>query len=1433
MQNPHLFIYVVTRCVFALLSILALVFSQGATAQNKALNPMPVEIGQRGDPPGTHTATRTIIQLKDPSVAEVMATQRTETSSPRTSRWSARALRTGAMQASTLQRVHSSVRQQLSRNQVVVNRSFSITMNALVVNRSLTLEEAQQLLPGKVLSVFEDKEVRTTLSESVPLTKAPDLWRLASDSGVPLTGRGARIGILDTGIDYTHPDLGGCARTSNISDGRCSKVAGGYDFTNNDTDPFDDHGHGTHCAAIAAGQGVHPGMAPDATLYAYKVLSRYGSGSFSDVIAAIERSADPNGDGDVSDHLDVISLSLGSDNGDPNDAASLALDRAMSLGVVAVVAAGNEGPNQRTISSPGASRRAITVGAFSSQRSLASFSSRGPVLFREGSTAYTLSKPDVVAPGVSICAALGSEPAFSTSGRLCLDSQHVSLSGTSMATPHVAGLAALLRQGHPTWNPDQIKSAMKSGASRSLLASDYELNEIGSGAIDALAAYQAPQGAVGIEEISSGTQLAEVSLRVPVGWSYSLALTSEARINRLDAASWQTVATGTSPAQSFVATFDTSTVSQGAHTVRLIARSPAGETLTDLSSVSVQRFELVSPAEADVVNIHDALPVSIRRLGDTSATSLAIEYSINEGPWRSDGAVATPSTLSGSIRLPAATSTYKLKVRTRLGTAAGEDSLLVEEIRVDPKLKPGFPMRVNAECGSTPWGDSCQGNWVLHPAVADIDGDGTKEILVWRKSLPPKPNEILVFNQRGALVRTLSLDAHPVPSNFGFRQFSPWPIVVTDLDGDGSQEIVVVESFWPYRWWPTFQAWEVQLVTVLNSQGEVRAGFPLVLDGLNKGFVASDLNRDGRKEMIIQSTRYGGIDAETVHIVSDDGTTMGRVRIPAPSGGGFSGQLQIGPNPVVGNFDSDEDLEVAVTTNSYSVGSAGQIESNRVATTIVNWNQFDFVASGIPSTVGVLFGSPVALDADRDGVHELSIPIYPTADNLSRVQHVRFTGSAPSLSEFSVDVADPNCSTSSSLFCGTYAGGLTLGRFKGERALSVFGLAGSYWGSRAQLHQFRAGALVGSAGPPVTTISPLSPPLFVDVTGDGESDALFNAGGSYYYGDATRGVVALTSESNYTENRVFSAEFVDEFFSPTVADIDNDGLLDIVAGSLWDRVPSKSINESWKKRFSLYAFSASGAASGAGNPWASFMGNADHNGCLDCERPIVPRFEVAPVITSQPLSASVASGSSVVLSVSAYGEEVRYQWEHSLPDVAGWFPINGATSNTLEVIALNGQTASYRVRVSGKTRSTMSETANVTGDVDQSLRVCPSASLKQYHGVCGCDVWDIDIDQDGTLDCVERDQYKNMASPTIKRIQRGKKITIELPKVKNASRYSVILQRLQNGKRFVETTRRSGESRRFTFDRIRSGTYRVRWSASITAVPGLSRVSGQMPISVR
>lgn len=274
-------------------------------------------------------------------------------------------------------------------------------------------------------------------------------------------------------IDY--PNDNGCdSKYDNeefisISPPEGCKVAGGYDFINEDNDPMDDHGHGTHVASIAAGNGRLKGVAPDATLYAYKVLDSSGSGSFATVIAGVERSIDPNNDGDLSDHVDVLSMSLGaycweySEFCGPEDPLSKAVDNAVNAGVVAVIAAGNAGPWESSIASPGTSRNAITVGAACKpsdigvnqycNEPIAWFSSRGPVDWPNGS----LIKPDISAPGVNICAA---EWDNAWSDLRCLDDKHVAISGTSMATPHIAGAAALLKQSHPEWSTGDIKSAL-------------------------------------------------------------------------------------------------------------------------------------------------------------------------------------------------------------------------------------------------------------------------------------------------------------------------------------------------------------------------------------------------------------------------------------------------------------------------------------------------------------------------------------------------------------------------------------------------------------------------------------------------------------------------------------------------------------------------------------------------------------------------------------------------------------------------------------------------------------------------------------------------------------------------------------------------------------------------------------------------------------
>jgi subtilisin family serine protease len=308
-----------------------------------------------------------------------------------------------------------------------------------------------------VAAVYEDVEVHANDNESGPQIGAPTVW---STYGV--TGAGVKVAVIDTGIDYTHPDLGGCL-------GATCKVAGGYDFINQDNDPSDDNGHGTHVAGIIAANGVLKGIAPGATLLAYKVLNQFGSGRTSDIIAAIEQA--------LADGAKVANLSLGGP-GDAGDPTSQAIDNAAAAGMLSVVAAGNSGPSYLTVGSPGTARTALTVGAADKSWVMASFSSRGYVT----AGADYLMKPEVVAPGVNI---LSTVP---LTGQLGNPSRYASLSGTSMATPHVAGSAALLLEWNAALSPQDIKDLLtRSG--RTLGQDPFTQ---GAGGIDLVAAFGLP-----------------------------------------------------------------------------------------------------------------------------------------------------------------------------------------------------------------------------------------------------------------------------------------------------------------------------------------------------------------------------------------------------------------------------------------------------------------------------------------------------------------------------------------------------------------------------------------------------------------------------------------------------------------------------------------------------------------------------------------------------------------------------------------------------------------------------------------------------------------------------------------------------------------------------------------------------------------------------
>ncbi|MBM6616752.1 S8 family serine peptidase [Bacillus sp. RD4P76] len=441
-----------------------------------------------------------------------------------------------------------------------VFEGFSVTGNEEDLKKLTEMTSVENVYPNQTYSV--------TVEKSVHYIGAEDIRSYLDADNHRLTGEGIKVGVIDTGVDYSHPDLR-------------RNYKGGYDLVDKDSDPMETKAkqgmptiHGTHVAGIIAANGKIHGVAPEAEIIAYRALGPGGMGTSEQVIAAIEKA--------IKDKVDVINLSLGNDVNGPDWPTSLALNKAAENGIVAVTSSGNSGPNMWTVGSPGTASKAISVGASTPpiqipyvtigvnerqinvtqmqgasewsfnreeeivfggkgypqdipntvkgkialiergtipftekainalkkgaigvmiynnvkgefagglevgisipvvsvskedglflkkkmkqqpyietnykkvEDSIADFSSRGPVT-------YTWDiKPDVVAPGVAI--------------ESTIPNGYESLQGTSMAAPHVAGAAALIKQAHPTWNPEQIKAALMNTAKLLVNKDDY------------------------------------------------------------------------------------------------------------------------------------------------------------------------------------------------------------------------------------------------------------------------------------------------------------------------------------------------------------------------------------------------------------------------------------------------------------------------------------------------------------------------------------------------------------------------------------------------------------------------------------------------------------------------------------------------------------------------------------------------------------------------------------------------------------------------------------------------------------------------------------------------------------------------------------------------------------------------------------------------
>jgi subtilisin family serine protease len=353
------------------------------------------------------------------------------------------------------------------------NAFSSMRFLAVRLNYSTIFELAQNPL---VSHIWLDRKFHVCLDQSVRIIKDPLEWaNLESSFGRRINGSSVKIAILDTGIDSTHPDFSFPNGTS--------KIVNAISFTSEST--IDGFGHGTHCASIAAGTGAasagqYVGVAPDALLMNVKVLDNTGEGLESWIISGIQWAVDNN--------AKILSMSFGAiDGGNESDPLSTTVNWATNQGVVCVVAAGNSGSQMYTITSPGVTELAITVGASTKNDLIPSFSSRGP-------TSDNRIKPDIVAPGVDIVAARASNTFMGTS----ISQYYTRASGTSMATPHVAGAVALLLDAHPSWTPNKIKRALTN------YAQDINSNvfDQGSGRLDVCRAANA--SIIGDSSISFG-----------------------------------------------------------------------------------------------------------------------------------------------------------------------------------------------------------------------------------------------------------------------------------------------------------------------------------------------------------------------------------------------------------------------------------------------------------------------------------------------------------------------------------------------------------------------------------------------------------------------------------------------------------------------------------------------------------------------------------------------------------------------------------------------------------------------------------------------------------------------------------------------------------------------------------------------------------------
>ena len=767
--------------------------------------------------------------------------------------------------------------------EVFPSSKTQLTQALAALNADPEVEFAEEDRLFSINSTTNDPYLSSSGSWGQPY---PDLWGILKIGAVSAwdtsKGDGIVVAVVDTGLDYNHPDIAASVWTNpgeTVGNGVDDDHNGfvddtrGWDFVGSSyltptasNDPIDHQGHGTHVAGTIAAIGNNGigvvGVAWHAKVMPVKALDDHGIGPESALAPAIQYAAN-NG-------ADIISASWGGTS--PSQAIADAIDYAYNLGVVFVAAAGNSSEDALNFY-PAAQPQVITVAATDPNDKLATFSNFG-------------SKIDVAAPGVDILSLQASGTSLGT----LVAPGYTRASGTSMATPHVSGLAALILSQHPTYTNEDVRQVLRSSAT-DLGTSGFDL-QFGYGRINASSALAVP--AVLEARILSPTGNAQlISPTTISGFARGATFTNYVLEygTGTSPTSWTTFQTSSTPvANGALGTFDATAVADGTYTIRLTVFSSTAATFTDRLLIQVHGNFITRPAppraptsatsfkNGDIVSVSGSATganfqkyilewapgvdpsTGFSTAGINLLNGGGTQPAINKllGIWNTAGI-----TQAGfyTIRMTVTTSNFTSQILTMVylqpdllssgwpkflfqgpyfssgvvpaGNADGSQRLVLSSPNNGFEMGHFWTYSLNGELRLA----DLPGFGAFHqPSVADIDGYPGEEVIV------SNPGAVQVFHEDGTSA------AFTLDSTIDLMKSQE---VVEDLDGDSQFETIASGDNYNTNMHEVF-AW--------RPNGDlVNGNFPLQVSDRNdfigwynrQRLLVGDFNGDGKKEIVV------------------------------------------------------------------------------------------------------------------------------------------------------------------------------------------------------------------------------------------------------------------------------------------------------------------------------------------------------------------------------------------------------------------------------------------------------------------------------------------------------------------------------------------------------------------------------------------------------